>query len=154
MKRDFTQRFSFLVNEVARLFGAQFDRLARERIGLSRAQCRVLGALAMRGEPMSQAELAQHLELSAMTVGGLCERLEAAGWVLRTTSPVDRRAKEVQLAEGAEKALDAALKISDSLQASALGALSPEERAQLVALLIKARQGLMESAPGTGEAQP
>ena len=155
MKRDFTQRFSFLVNDVARLFGAQFDRLARERIGLSRAQCRVLGALAMRGEPMSQAELAHHLELSAMTVGGLCERLEAAGWVRRTTSPVDRRAKEVQLAEGAEKALDAALHISDGLQARALAALSPEERAQLVALLIKARRGLMESSSAAaGEVQP
>lgn len=151
MKRDFTQRFSFLVNDVARLFGAQFDRLARERIGLSRAQCRVLGALAMHGEPMTQAELAQRLELSAMTVGGLCERLEAAGWIRRITSPVDRRAKEVQLAEGAEKALDAALKISDGLQARALGALSPEEHSQLVALLIKARQGLMTSSSMTEE---
>ena len=154
MKRDFTQRFSFLVNDVARLFGAQFDRLSRERIGLSRAQCRVLGALAMRGEPMSQAELAQHLELSAMTVGGLCERLEAAGWVRRITSPVDRRAKEVQLADGAEKALDAALKISDGLQARALAALSPEEREQLVALLIKARQGLMAASSDSAQTQP
>ena len=152
MKRDFTQRFGFLVNDVARLYGAQFDRLARERIGLSRAQCRVLGALAVRGEPMSQAELAQHLELSAMTVGGLCERLEAAGWVKRATSPVDRRAKEVQLAEGAEKALDAAMRISDGVQARALAALSPEERTQLISLLNKAREGLMTTASGTGEA--
>ena len=151
MKRDFTQRFGFLVNDVARLYGAQFDRLSRERIGLSRAQCRVLGALAMHGEPMSQAELAQDLELSAMTVGGLCERLEAAGWVRRAASPNDRRAKEVQLAEGAEKALEAALKISDGVQARALAALSAEERTQLVALLNKARQGLM--APG-GEDPP
>jgi len=154
MKRDFTQRFGFLVNDVARLYGAQFDRLARERTGLSRAQCRVLGALAMRGEPMSQAELAQHLELSPMTVGGLCERLEAAGWVRRPASPVDRRAKEVQLAEGAEKALDAALKISDGVQARALAALSAEERTQLITLLIKARQGLMAPSPATSEPKP
>ncbi|SFM21000.1 MarR family winged helix-turn-helix transcriptional regulator [Variovorax sp. OV329] len=152
MKRDFTQRFGFLVNDVARLYGAQFDRLARERIGLSRAQCRVLGALAMRGEPMSQAELAQEVELSAMTVGGLCERLEAGGWVRRTASASDRRAKEVQLAEGAEKALDAAMKISDGVQDRALAALSPGERSQLVALLNKARQGLM--TPVAGEEQP
>jgi len=100
---------------------------------------------------MSQAELAQELELSAMTVGGLCERLETAGWVRRAASPNDRRAKEVQLAEGAEKALDAALKISDGLQARALAALSADERTLLTALLVKARQGLM--APG-GEEQP
>ncbi len=153
MKRDFTQRFGFLVNDVARLYGAQFDRLARERIGLSRAQCRVLGALAMRGEPMSQAELAQELDISAMTVGGLCERLEAAGWVRREASPTDRRANEVQLAPGAEKALEAAMKISDGLQVRALAALSADERAQLVSLLIKARQGLMDMPADAGEAQ-
>jgi len=154
MKRDFTQRFGFLVNDVARLYGAQFDRLARERIGLSRAQCRVLGALAMRGEPMSQAELAQELDLSAMTVGGLCERLEAGGWIRRAANPSDRRAKEVQLAEGAEKALDAALRISDGVQARALAALSADEKTQLIALLTKARQGLLVMAPGSGEGQP
>ena len=30
MKRDFSQRFGFLVNDVAKLYGEQFDRLARE----------------------------------------------------------------------------------------------------------------------------
>ena len=54
MKRDFSQRFGFLVNDVAKLYGEQFDRLARERIGLSRAQCRVLGALAMHGRECDQ----------------------------------------------------------------------------------------------------
>lgn len=152
MKRDFTQRFGFLVNDVARLYGAQFDRLARERIGLSRAQCRVLGALAMRGEPMSQAELAQELELSAMTVGGLCERLEAGGWVRRQASATDRRANEVQLEPGAEKALDSAMKISDGLQVRALAALSADERAQLISLLIKTRQGLMNMPAEAGDA--
>jgi DNA-binding MarR family transcriptional regulator len=149
MKRDFSHRFGFLVNEVARLYGAQFDRLARERIGLTRAQCRVLGVLAMHGEPLSQVELAQRLDLSAMTVGGLCERLEAGGWVRRQASPADRRAKEVALAEGAEQALEAALKISDGVQARALSALSADERTQLVSLLTRARQGLLaaQSAP-------
>jgi hypothetical protein len=30
MKKDFTRRFGFLVNDVARLYGEQFDRLARD----------------------------------------------------------------------------------------------------------------------------
>lgn len=156
MKRDFSQRFGFLVNDVAKLYGEHFDRLARERIGLSRAQCRVLGVLAMQGDeaPLSQVELAQRLDLSAMAVGGLCDRLEAAGWVRRQTHPTDRRIREVHLAPSAEKALDAALSISDGLQARALAGLTPEERAQLVALLGKARQGLLALAPAaTGESR-
>jgi DNA-binding MarR family transcriptional regulator len=153
MKRDFTQRFGFLVNDVAKLYGHQFDRLTRERIGLSRAQCRVLGALAMHGDepPLSQIELAQRLDLSAMAVGGLCDRLETAGWVRREPSSSDRRVNRVHLAPRAEKALDAALTISDSLQARALAAFTPAERAQLLILLGKARQGLLALQFGEAE---
>ena len=149
MKRDFSRRFGFLVNDVAKLYGEQFDRLARERIGLTRAQCRLLGALAMRGDeaPMSQVELAQQLDLSAMAVGGLCDRLEAAGWIRREASPDDRRVRHVHLASSAKRALDAALSLSDGLQTRALALLSTSERAQLVALLGKAREGLMSLAP-------
>ncbi|MDN8616220.1 MarR family winged helix-turn-helix transcriptional regulator [Variovorax ginsengisoli] len=145
MKRDFSQRFGFLVNDVAKLYGEQFDRLARERIGLSRAQCRVLGALAMHGDeaPMSQVELAQRLDLSAMAVGSLCDRLEAAGWIHRQDSPSDRRVRLVRAAASAEQALDTALGLSDGLQARALAQFAPAERAQLVALLAKAREGLL-----------
>jgi DNA-binding MarR family transcriptional regulator len=149
MKRDFSQRFGFLVNDVAKQYGEQFDRLARERIGLSRAQCRVLGVLAMHGDEtaLSQVELAQRLDLSAMAVGGLCDRLEAAGWITRQPGEADRRVREVRLAASAEKALDAALGIGDGLQARALARFSAAEKAQLLALLTKAREGLMALAP-------
>ena len=145
MKRDFSQRFGFLVNDVAKRYGEQFDRLSRERIGLSRAQCRLLGVLAMHDDerPLSQVELAQRLDLSAMAVGGLCDRLEAAGWVYRQPSASDRRVNEVHLAPSAEKALDAALTISDTLHARALAHMTPAERAQLLTLLGKAREGLI-----------
>ena len=145
MKRDFSQRFGFLVNDVAKLYGEQFDRLARERIGLSRAQCRLLGALAMHGDeaPMSQIELAHRLGLSAMGVAGLCDRMAAAGWIRRQTSATDRRINEVHLEPRAEEALGAALSIGDALNARVLAALTPAERTQLLALLGKARSGLV-----------
>lgn len=154
MKKDMTHRFGFLVNDVARLHGQQFDRLARERIGLSRAQCRVLGALAMQGdeEPLSQTQLARRLDLSAMAVGGLCDRLEAAGWIRREPCPSDRRANRIRLAPRATEALDAALAIGDVLQARVLEALSAAERAQLLLLLGKAREGLLALAAAEAEA--
>jgi hypothetical protein len=40
-KPDLSQRFGFLVNEVGRLYGRQFDQLSRTEVGLSRAQCRL-----------------------------------------------------------------------------------------------------------------
>ena len=149
MKFDFSQRLGFLVNDVARMYGARFDRQARERIGLSRAQCRLLGTLAKRDEPMSQAELAQHLELTPMAVGGLCERLVAGGWVVRRPSVQDRRAYEVHMAPTAEKALEAAMRISDEIQAQALADLSPAERGQLTDLLDRVRRTLLKDGAAT-----
>jgi len=146
MKRDYTQRFGFLVNDVAKLYGEHFDRLARERIGLTRAQCRVLGALAMHDDeeaPLSQTDLAQRLALSTMAVGGLCERLEAAGWITRRPGASDRRVNEVHLAASAEKALDGALTIGDTLYGRAVASLAADERAQLLGLLGKVRLSLL-----------
>jgi len=152
MKRDFTQRFGFLVKSVGKLYSEEFDRLARERIGLTSAQCRLLGALAMHGdeeEPLSQAELAQRLDLTPMAVAGLCDRMAAAGWIRREPSPTDRRVNRIHLEPSAEKALDSALSISDGLNARAMSVLSQAERAQLLGLLSRVQASLVEiTSPG------
>jgi DNA-binding MarR family transcriptional regulator len=153
MKRDFTQRFGFLVKSVGKLYIEEFDRLARERIGLSSAQCRLLGALAMHGDeeaPLSQAELAQRLDLTPMAVAGLCDRMAAAGWIRREPRATDRRVNNIHLEPSAEKALDAALNISDGLNARAMSVLTQAERAQLLALLGKVHGSLVEITGGTG----
>ncbi|MES2533172.1 MAG: MarR family transcriptional regulator [Pseudomonadota bacterium] len=157
MTVDFTRRFGILVNDVAKLYGEQFDRAARQRLGLSRRQCRVLGVLAMQGDaqPLSQAELAERLELSAMSIGTLCDHLEAAGWLRRRPHPADRRVNQILLQPSASEALDAALSIGDALQTRALAALTEAEHTQLVALLIKARDGLTPTpAEAAADATP
>jgi len=155
MKRDFTQRFGFLVKNVGKLYSEEFDRLARERIGLTSAQCRLLGALAMHGdeEPLSQAELAQRLDLTPMAVAGLCDRMAAAGWIRREPSATDRRVNRIHLQPSAEKALDAALSISDGLNARVMSVLSQPERAQLLSLLGKVRDSLVDITSGDGKKQ-
>src|SRR5215470_4711049 len=146
MKYDVSRRFGFLVSDVAKVYGNQFDALARERIGLSRAQVKLLSVLAMNEgrHAVSQADLAQQLDLTPMAIASLCDRMEAAGWVRRQPSATDRRVNEVHLAPRAEDALDAAFKLSDALTAKALSGLTAAERAQLVALLGKARDGLLK----------
>ncbi|MFT4268965.1 MAG: MarR family transcriptional regulator [Xenophilus sp.] len=149
MTYDHTQRFGFLVNQVARLHGAHFDRLARERLGLSLAQCRLIGALVQHQAPLSQAELAQRLELSAMGVAALCDRMEAAGWIRREASTTDRRVKWVHPEPRALAAFEEALRLGDEVQAHGLSHLSAAERRQLIVLLRKASDGLLAWAPGT-----
>lgn len=146
-KRDFSHRFGFLVNEVGRLYGRRFDQLSRRTLGLSRAQCRLIGVLASHdgNVPLSQAELADRLDLTPMGITSLCDRMAAAGWLQRCPSATDRRVNQIELLPPALDALDAALTIGDTLQAQALAGLSAAENDQLVALLRKAHANLSEA---------
>lgn len=145
MKPALTHRFGFLVNDVSRQYSQQFDRLARERLGLSQAQCRLLAVLAWHEgeEPLSQAELAHKMGLTAMAVATMCDRLAAAGWIERRAHPEDRRVNRLHIKPAARKALDKAMDIGEELSARCLAALSATERTQLLALLAKAREGIL-----------
>jgi len=156
MKYDVTRRFGFLVSDVAKQYVGQFDTLARERIGLSRAQVKLLSVLALNEDQhaVSQTELAQQLELTPMAIASLCDRMEAAGWVTRQPSATDRRVNEVHLAPPAQEALDAAFRLSDALTAKALAGLTAAERTQLVTLLGKAREGLLRTAAPVARRKP
>jgi DNA-binding MarR family transcriptional regulator len=137
MSHDFKQRFGFLVNEVGRLYSKRFDQLARQRLGLTRAQCRLIGVVARHEaeRSLSQAELAQELDLTPMAVTTLCERMEAAGWIRRVASPTDRRAYRIELEASAREALGAAMALSDEVQDDVLAGVSEAQRAQLIDLL-------------------
>ena len=152
-KLDFSHRFGFVVNEVGRLYGRQFDQLSREELGLSRAQCRLIGQVAYNetGHPLTQAELAQNLDLTPMAVATLVDRLEAAGWITRRPSETDRRANAIELQPRAEAALEKAIAVSDRVQESALAGFSAAERKQLVEMLQRVHANL-HTATSTPEA--
>jgi DNA-binding MarR family transcriptional regulator len=152
-KLDVSRRFGFLVTEIARLYSQQFDRLATARLGLSQAQCRVLGVLAAHGrnEALSQAELAQRLGLSTMAVAKLCDRMAAGGWIERRASASDGRVNELHMKASARKALERAIALGDALTARSLASLSPAEQGQLLALLAKARAGVLAAAADGAE---
>ena len=153
MKTDLSARFGFLVRETATLYGQQFDRRAREELGLSQAQVRLLWKLSHHPvEPPSQAELAQSLGITPMAVATMCDRLAAAGWVERRPHASDRRVNQLHILPKATEALAHAVRIGDELTAAVLRDLSAAERKQLVALLARAREGLL--AADAKEATP
>ncbi len=151
-KIDLSQRFGFVVNEVGRLYGRQFDQLSREELGLSRAQCRLIGQVAYSesGHAPTQAEIAQNLDLTPMAVATLVDRMEAAGWISRRPSATDRRANAIELQPRAQEALGKAMAVSDRVQEAALAGFSAAERQQLVAMLQRVRANLQSDAPAAG----
>ena len=87
----------FLVHDVSRLRRAVIDH-ALKPLGITRSQCWVLAHLSYRnGTPTMQTELAKALDIGKVALGGLLDRLEAHGYILRRASPGDRRAKLVEI---------------------------------------------------------
>jgi len=141
---EFSNRVGFIVNEVGRLYGRQFDQLSRVELGLSRAQCRLIGQVKYNesGHPPTQAELAQHLDLTPMAVATLVDR-----------SDTDSRANAIELQPRAEAALEKAFAVSDRVQEAALAGFSAAERRQLVSMLQRVRANLQGGdAPEPGDA--
>ena len=88
-------KLGFLFHDVARFRSIVFDDFM-QAFDLTRAQWWTLANL-YRHDGLTQRDLAERLEVGAVTVSGLIDRLEAQGWVERRDDPADRRVKRVWL---------------------------------------------------------
>jgi DNA-binding MarR family transcriptional regulator len=105
-------RLGFLVHDVSRLRRSVVDR-ALKPLGVTRSQWWVLAFLS-RADGMSQAALAEELDLGKVALGGLVDRLEKIGLVSRKLDKIDRRVKRVHLTK-ASRSLIAEIRASVSL---------------------------------------
>jgi len=140
---DLDRSFGFLVHDVARLFGRRFNQRALLFLGLTRAQCKVLGYLA-RNEGINQAGLADLLEIKPMTLVRQIDRMEEDGWIERRPDPADRRARRLVLTEKARRILARILDLSSEVRAEAFAGLSDAEGRHLIDLLARVHGNLSE----------
>jgi DNA-binding MarR family transcriptional regulator len=104
-------RLGFLVHDVSRMRRSVVDR-ALKPLGVTRSQWWVLAFLS-RADGMSQAALAEELDLGKVALGGLVDRLEKIGLVARKLDAIDRRIKRVHLTK-ASRSLIAEIRASVS----------------------------------------
>jgi len=133
----------FLLADVARLMRRNFDRRAQQ-VGLSRAQWQVLAWL-KRNEGISQAALADLLEMSPMTLVRLIDKLEAAGLVQRRPRPGDRRSYQLYLADHAHPLLDRLWEMGAETRRQAQAGISKADEALLLDVLTTIRRNLSEA---------
>jgi MarR family transcriptional regulator, transcriptional regulator for hemolysin len=133
--------FGFLVNDVTRLLRKLFDRRA-VRFGLTRAQWRALKRIS-HSEGMSQAELAEQLELEPIAIGRVIDRLENAGFVERRADPTDRRAWRLHLTARAHGVVGDMDKISLQLFREAQKGISAAQMKALMSTLGAMKQNLI-----------
>ena len=138
--------FGFLVHDVARLFGRRFNQRALLFLGLTRAQCKVLGYLA-RNEGINQAGLADLLEIKPMSLVRQIDRMEDDGWIERRPDPGDRRAHRLVLTEKARPILARILDVSNEIRTDAFAGLSAADGQRLIDLLARVHGNLSERVP-------
>jgi len=120
---------SWLLSDVSRLMRKLADRRL-SAMHLTRVQWQALGNLKRLG-PLTQAALADVMEVETATIARLIDRLEAAGWIIRRPSPHDRRVKVVSITEKAAAVMDEVGEIGQKLRDDMLADLPPADRKQL-----------------------
>jgi len=143
---DLDRSFGFLVHDVARLFGRRFNQRALLFVGLTRAQCKVLGYLA-RNEGINQAGLADLLEIKPMTLVRQIDRMEEDGWIERRPDPGDRRARRLVLTAKARPILSRILDLSTEVRTEAFAGLSEADGQHLIDLLGRVHGNLSQRVP-------
>jgi DNA-binding MarR family transcriptional regulator len=126
-------RLGFLVHDVARLLRKRFEARATEH-GLSSAQWRLLVRVA-KDEGISQARLAELLEIEPISVSRLLDRMEEGGWVERRPDAADRRVRMVFPTDKAREAFGKIKSIAGVIYEEALAGVSEGDRRVLIGAL-------------------
>ncbi len=92
--------------------------------------------VAIRANPQVDAtRLSALIAFDRSTLGDVLERLEAKGWVLRSSSPSDKRVKLLRLSPEGARVLQRVEPAVRRVQERLLAPLAPSDRARIVRLL-------------------
>lgn len=135
-------RFGFLTWDVSRLWRVVLDR-ALKPLGVTRSQYSIVAVLSRR-DGMTQTALAAELELTKVAVGGLLERMEAAGLVERRADESDARVRRVYLTLKGAQIIRKIRELADPIQAELLASLGDEELDVTIQALTTVKDMLLE----------
>jgi DNA-binding MarR family transcriptional regulator len=107
----------------------------RDLTGAQWGLIRVLGDAGPEGVMLS--DISERLLVSCGNTTGIVDRLEDAGYVVRTPHPQDRRAILAKLSDRGRELYLQLAPVLRQRAASLLGHLTPAERASLIALLTR-----------------
>jgi DNA-binding MarR family transcriptional regulator len=141
MKTDHSG-FGYTIADMTRLLRRVFDRRAAH-LGLTRAQWRAL-KLVGRTPGLTQAQLAEELDMEAIAVGRVLDRLQAAGFLERRTDPNDRRCWRLYPAGETPAAMDEMKRIADRLNDEVLEGVGDEDFATVMRVLAAVKDNLHE----------
>ena len=131
----------FLLHDVARLLRKRFEQYARG-LGLTRSQWQVLAFLAPN-EGIHQAGLADILDVEAITLTRILDKLEACSMIERRAHPTDRRIWLLYLTEKAHPMLAQMRVLGERTRAEALQGIPDAACELLMQSLAAMRENLV-----------
>jgi DNA-binding MarR family transcriptional regulator len=134
--------FGYTVADITRLFRRVFDRRAAH-LGLTRAQWRALSRIE-RAEGLTQAQLAEDLDLEPIAVGRVIDRLVQADFVERRADPDDRRCWRLHLAPKSSEVMAKMKRIASTLREDVLAEVGDEEFLRAMRVLATVKNTLSE----------
>lgn len=109
---------------------------AEECAGFDLTAVQYAALAAIKANPEVDAtRLSALIAFDRSTIGGVLERLEAKGWVLRTSSPADKRVKLLRLTLEGERLLRRVAPAVRRVQQRLLEPLAPADRTTILRLL-------------------
>jgi DNA-binding MarR family transcriptional regulator len=139
--------FAYLMQDVTRHLRTHFDRRATQ-FKLTRAQWRALKTI-RRSEGLSQAELADFLDMQPIPVGRVIDRLEKTGYIERRADPGDRRRWRLYLTPKAHAVVAEMEIIAGGLRDDALRGIQRTDFETLLRVLAQIKDNLvaLDGAP-------
>ena len=134
--------FGYTIADMTRLLRRVFDRRAAH-LGLTRAQWRAL-KLVGRTPGLSQAQLAEELDMEPIAVGRVLDRMQAAGFIERRNDPNDRRCWRLYPVGETPAAMIEMKAIADRLNDEVLEGISDEDFETVMRVLAAVKVNLHE----------
>jgi DNA-binding MarR family transcriptional regulator len=92
-------RLGYLVHDVSRMRRTLYDQYLKP-MGITRSQWWVLANISRHPEKgVVSSALARDIDVGKVTLSGILDRLEIAGYIYRRTDKLDRRAKRIFITE-------------------------------------------------------
>jgi len=134
----------FQLTDVARAMRTYIDQCARHH-GMTRAQWGVLIRLE-RQEGMTQAEMAESLEVQPISLARLVDRLCDHKLVERRPHPSDRRANRLYLTAKGRATLARLVPLGREISGDVLASFSETEAGELLAKLLRVKGNIRKAA--------
>ena len=144
-------RLGYLIHDVSRMRRTVFDQYMKPE-GITRSQWWVLANLSRQGgDGLVSTELAKLLDVGKVTLGGLIDRLEMAGYIYRRGDKVDRRVKRIYISQQGYALIERMRAITTSLNDRITAGVTQAQIEETERNLIMLKDNLREMLIETGD---